>query len=99
MSKAKKAELTLLKAPQTADDIDALFRALTGSQEPMTEDERKQVEAILAEPPPSDPVGAAVFERTHGIGAVEICRGGRSAFTSRGQCASEDYVKNVPEPD
>jgi hypothetical protein len=53
MSKARKAELTLVKMPQTADDIDALFRALTGSQEPMTEEERKQVEAILAELPPS----------------------------------------------
>jgi hypothetical protein len=50
---SEKVELALLKVEDpTADDIDALFRALTRSQEPMTEDERKQVEAILAELPP-----------------------------------------------
>jgi hypothetical protein len=51
MSSTQKAKLTLLRQPETADDIDALFRALTGSQAPMTEEERRQVEAILAEPP------------------------------------------------
>ena len=51
MSSTKKVKLTLLREPKTADDIDALFKALTGSQVPMTEEERRKVEAILAEPP------------------------------------------------
>jgi hypothetical protein len=51
MSSTKTVKLTLLREPKTADDIDALFKALTGSQVPMTEEERRQVEAILAEPP------------------------------------------------
>jgi hypothetical protein len=52
-TKAKKAELMLVREPYTADDIDALFKALTGSQTPMTEEERRQVEAILAEESPT----------------------------------------------
>jgi hypothetical protein len=49
-----KTKLTLMREPTTADDIDALFKALTGSEVPMTEEERSEVEAILAEEPTAD---------------------------------------------
>jgi hypothetical protein len=48
MSKDKKAELTLVQPPETAAEIEAMYRALAGSKKPMTEAQRKEIEAILA---------------------------------------------------